>query len=307
MKPSLPAQLLVIERGWLSANNIVFLEGEGAAVVDTGYVTQAELTLQMLREALDGRRLTRIINTHSHSDHIGGNACLQRAYGASITVPAGIAAAIETWDEDFLLLKPAGQLGERFRHDAVLAAGQEFEMGGLVWRALPAPGHDMEALVFYCQEKRLLISGDALWRDGFGIQFAELAGTAPGLAATKATLEMIGRLAVDVVIPGHGAAFSEFDDAMGRALARVAAFEEDPLRMARNAMKALFIYKLLEVGRVPADGLAGFLDAIPYFHNVFPRLEHASVAALADWLLADLLRGGAVVLRAGEILPTQAA
>ena len=305
--PGLPPQVRVVERGWLSANSVVFLEGKNAAVVDTGYVTQAAQTLQLLRQALDGRRLTRIINTHSHSDHIGGNASLQRAYGCRIIVPAGIAAAIEAWDEDFLLLRPVAQLGERFRHDEVLQAGAEFEAGGLVWRALPAPGHDMEALVFHCEHKRQLISGDALWRDGFGIQFAELAGTAPGLAATKATLEMIGRLAVDAVIPGHGAVFAEFDDAMARALARVAAFEQDPLRMARNAMKALFIYKLLELGCVPADGMAALLDAIPYFHDVFPRLEHASVGAMADWLREELLRAGVIALQDGDLMPTQQA
>ncbi len=297
----------MIERGWLSANNIVCLEGEGATLVDTGYVSQAGQTLDLVREALAGRVLTRIVNTHSHSDHIGGNAVLQRAYGASITVPAGMAQAVTDWDEDFLLLRPAGQSGERFHYDAVLRAGDEFEMGGLVWSALAAPGHDMEALVYYCPAKRLLISGDALWRDGFGIQFAELAGTAPGLAATKATLEALGRLPVDLVIPGHGGPFVEFDDAMGRALQRVAAYAQDPLRMARNAMKGLFIFKLLEVGRLRADTLAEYLCAIPYFREVFPRLEHASPEALAAWLLEELSRAGAIVLKDGEILPTQAA
>ena len=307
MTPTLPPTLRVIERGWLSANNIVFLEGENAAVVDTGYVSQAAQTLQLVREATDGRRLTRIVNTHSHSDHVGGNATLARAYGCSITIPAGIAAAVDSWDEELLLLTPAAQRSERFRHDAVLRAGDEFELGGLVWSALAAPGHDMEALVFYCDAKRLLISGDALWRDGFGIQFAELSGTAPGLAATRATLEAIGRLAVDLVIPGHGAPFAEFDDAMERAMKRVAAFTEDPLRMARNAMKALFIFKLLEVGRLRRDSLAEYLSAIRYFRDVFPRLEQATPEALAAWLVEDLLRAGVIMLRDGDILPTQIA
>ncbi len=307
MKPRLPQALRVIERGWLSANNVVFLEGASASLVDSGYVSQAQQTLRLVREALDGRTLSRIVNTHSHSDHVGGNATLARAYGCTITIPAGIAAAVAAWDEDFLLLAPAGQSGERFQHQAVLHPGDDFELGGMVWRALAAPGHDMEALVFHCAEQRLLISGDALWRDGFGIQFAEIAGTAPGLAATKATLEAIGRLAVDAVIPGHGEPFVEFDEAMERALARVAAFAEDPSRMVRNAMKVLFIFKLLEVGRLPAAGLGDYLAAIPYFSEVFPRLEHATPAALAEWLLEDLGRAGVIRVRDGEILPTQTA
>lgn len=305
MKLPLPPQMRVLERGWLSSNNIVLLEGERATLVDSGYVSHAPQTLALVREALDGRKLERIINTHSHSDHIGGNATLAREFGCGITVPAGIAAAILSWDEDFLLLKPSGQSGDRFLHDATLQAGEEFELSGLVWRALPAPGHDMEALVFYCEAKRLLISGDALWRDGFGIQFAEILGKAAGLAATKATLEAIGRLAVNVVIPGHGAPFAEFDDAMDRAMKRVAAFEEDPSRMARNALKACFTFNLLELRRLRRDGLADYLSGIAFFHDVNVRLLHQSPEALADWLLDDLIRARVVALQGDDIVPTQ--
>ncbi|OIQ92588.1 putative metallo-hydrolase [mine drainage metagenome] len=306
MKPRLPQQVRVLERGWLSSNNILLLEGERATLVDSGYISHAQQTLALVREALDGRRLARIINSHSHSDHIGGNATLQRELGCAITVPEGIAAAIAAWDEDFLLLKPSGQRGDRFRHDAVIKAGEEFELAGLVWRALAAPGHDMAALVFHCQSARLLISGDALWRDGFGIQFAEISGQAAGLAATRATLEAIGRLAVDVVIPGHGAPFAEFDDAMARALQRVAAFEQNPARMVRSAIKALFAFNLLELRRLRRDRLAGYLESIPFFHDAHARL-HQPTAGLAEWLLEELLRAGVVELQGEDIVPTQTA
>ncbi|MEK7738113.1 MAG: MBL fold metallo-hydrolase [Pseudomonadota bacterium] len=307
MKLALPAQVRVIERGWLSSNNILFHEGERATLVDSGYVSHARQTVELVRQALDGRQLQRIVNTHSHSDHIGGNAALQREFACSITVPAGIAEAILAWDEEALLLSPSGQRGDPFRHDATLLPGDEFELGGLVWRALHAPGHDMDALVFYCESRRLLISGDALWRDGFGIQFAEIMGKAAGLAATKATLEAIGRLAVDFVIPGHGAPFAEFDDAMARAFKRVAAFEEDPLRMARNALKACFTFNLLELRRLRRDRLAEYLCGIAFFNDLNRRILRQSPEVLAEWLLTELMRARVVELRDGDIVPTQAA
>jgi len=119
MSPALPASLLVLERGWLSANNILFLEGDEATLVDSGYISQAEQTVAQVRQALAGRRLTRLFNTHSHSDHIGGNAALQAAFGCSITVPAGLHASIAEWDEKALLLSPVGQQGARFQHDSL--------------------------------------------------------------------------------------------------------------------------------------------------------------------------------------------
>ena len=47
-------------------------------------------------------------------------------------------------------------------------------------------------------------------------QFGEVMGRKDALPATRSTLEMIGRLGVDIVIPGHGAAFDDFDAAMAR-------------------------------------------------------------------------------------------
>jgi glyoxylase-like metal-dependent hydrolase (beta-lactamase superfamily II) len=299
-------QIRVLERGWLSSNNILFHEGEAATLVDSGYVTHAAQTVSLVRQALEGRCLTRLINTHSHSDHIGGNATLQREFGCAIVIPSGIESAVASWDEQALLLKPSGQRGDPFRHDAVLAPDEEFVMGGLIWRALPAPGHDMTALVFHCPDARLLISGDALWRDGFGIVFAEVMGLGEGLRAARATLEMIGRLEVDIVIPGHGAPFVEFDDALARAFRRVVAFEEDPGRMARNAIKACFTFNLLELQSLPRLALPGYLESIPFFYDVATRILAMDIGAAADWLIGELTRAGAIEVHDDVIVPTMA-
>jgi len=49
--PLLPSTMRVFERGWLSANNILFIDdaaGE-SALVDTGYVTHAAQTRRSWR------------------------------------------------------------------------------------------------------------------------------------------------------------------------------------------------------------------------------------------------------------------
>ena len=307
MKPRLPDSLRVLERGWLSSNNVVAFEGETATLVDSGYVGHAAQTEALVRAALGGRRLTRLINTHAHSDHIGGNAALQRAFGCAIVIPSGIESHIAEWDEEALLLTPARQRADRFRHDAVIRPGDEFTLGGLTWRAHHAPGHDMEALVFHCEERRLLISGDALWQDGFGIIFADVLGSGGGLAATRTTLEMLGRLAVDTVIPGHGAVFDDVDAALARAWKRLAAFEEDPARMARNAIKACFIFNLLDLQRLPVAELEAYVAGVPFFAKVGARTLGMNPDALSRWLYDELLRAQAIVVEAGFIVPTMAA
>jgi len=306
----LPDSIQVIERGWLSSNNILFFEGGSSTLVDAGYVGHAAQTVELVKSALAVRRgavtLGRLINTHSHSDHIGGNAALQAALGCKIVIPAGIERMVAEWDTDAMMLDPAKQRGERFAHDGVIEANSEFEMGGMVWQALPAPGHDMEALVYYCAEKRILISGDALWQDGFGIIFGEVMGRKDALPATRTTLEMIGRLAVDSVIPGHGAAFDDFDAAMARALRRLESFEADSSRVGRNAVRACFTFNLLDLQRLREDELAAYLKSVPFFDSVNRSILKLSDEDFASWLLGELLRSRSVEVRDGWILPTMA-
>lgn len=292
-KVSLPTGVHVLERGWLSANNVVLFDGErNATLIDSGYVSHAPHTVALVRAALGGRRLQRLINTHSHSDHIGGNAALQREFGCTITVPAGIADAVAGWDEAALLLSTAEQRGERFSADDLVRAGDTLEMGELEWQALPAPGHDMDALVFYSADRRVLISGDALWRDGFGILFADVLGSGDGIGAARRTLEAIACLPIDVVIPGHGAPFVEVDDALERAFARLRAFEEDGARMARNAIRACMTFSLLDTRSIALDAVAEQLARVPLYREANERFLGMTPSALADWLVAELVRAG---------------
>ena len=139
-KNVLPETIKVLERGWLSSNNVVLFDRPGVAMVDSGYVSHAEQTLALLEHALAGGRLSRLLNTHCHSDHMGGNAALQARYACRTSIPAGEAALIDAWDEDALVLAFADQRCDRFGYDDTFAPGDTLSLGGLAWQVIAARG-----------------------------------------------------------------------------------------------------------------------------------------------------------------------
>jgi glyoxylase-like metal-dependent hydrolase (beta-lactamase superfamily II) len=300
----LPAQIQVLERGWLSSNNILFHDAGGAALVDSGYQTHIAQTVQLVQHALRGNRLARIVNTHCHSDHMGGNAALARAHGCRISIPAGEAPAIAAWDDATLMLSYTGQSAERFGYDDTITAGDSLELGGLEWEALAAPGHDMHALMFYSGAARILISGDALWENGFGLIFPELFGHAGGYAATRATLEAISRLDIATVIPGHGAPFGSVERSLEAAFQRLDAYERDPAKLARHALKVIMSFSLMISGRIAETELAGFIAVVPFYRDVNRRFLGLPDAELRAYLVKDLERAGALERKDGWLLST---
>jgi glyoxylase-like metal-dependent hydrolase (beta-lactamase superfamily II) len=282
----LPADVVVFERGWLSSNNVLFVGAEETAVVDTGYVTHAGQTLALIESVLGNRLLNRILNTHLHSDHCGGNAALQVRYpGVRTEIPPGEAALVERWDEEALSFVATGQACPRFALTGLLAPGTECLLGKRQWQVHAAPGHDPHSVILFEPVSRTLISADALWENGFGVAFPELAGE-PSFADMAATLDLIESLAPLQVIPGHGAVFGEVEKSLAIARRRLDGLRRNPEKHARHAIKVLMKFKLLEMQSVSVGEWNGWLKNTPYLASIRARF-FADVEL--DRLTADIL------------------
>ncbi|MBT9476945.1 MBL fold metallo-hydrolase [Polaromonas sp.] len=302
-KPDLLPGIQVLERGWLSANNILFTDGPETVMIDSGYCTHAPQTLSLVETTLGGRPLDLLLNTHLHSDHCGGNAALQARYPDVRTwIPPGQASQVTQWDPAALTYVPTGQLCPQFKFSGTLQAGSTLRFGAHDWQVHAAAGHDPHSFVFFEPENGILISADALWENGFGVVFPELEGT-DAFAEVAATLDMIDSLKPKTVIPGHGPIFAYSPEILGRARQRLDYFAKNPRKHAHHAVKVLLKFKLLETQRQSMEDLIDWADATPYFLQIrkifFPEL---SIRSWIETLCAELVAAGVARTEASYIL-----
>ena len=308
MTITLPPDMQVFERGWLSSNCVLFEDDSGATLVDTGFTSHAEQTLALVLHALERHRtpkLRRLLNTHLHSDHCGGNALIAKRTRSGVVVPEGNSYAVRHWDHRLLTFESTGQPCARFDFTDTLSAGDVLTMGGMEWEALAAPGHDVDSLMFHCEAEGILISGDALWEDGSGAIFpsANPKTLDEDFAAAFETLGLVDTLDVRVVIPGHGPPFTDVGGAVARARSRMKYLSGDRAKNGRHVVKVLLKYRLLDARRMPIEdvvamfrdvpviGLANRDIGLPYralAHRTVEDLVRASVARFEDDVLVDV-------------------
>lgn len=298
----LPQGVIVLQRDWLSSNSVVLRGATEAAVVDSGYWTHSEQTVELVSHAAGSLPVRTLVNTHLHSDHCGGNAALQARWPALQTlIPPGLASAVRKWDAVALSYAPTGQYCPPFGFDQTLRPGTSLELGGLAWEVHAARGHDPHSVILFEPSSRTLISADALWEYGFGVVFPELEGE-DAFQDVAATLNLIVRLDPAVVIPGHGAVFTDVAAALARARGRLAAYEAEPARHATHAAKVLLKFKLLELQEVAQEEFLAWADSTPYFRVVQQRwFPEQAPSEWLGFLLADLIRSGAARADAGML------
>lgn len=287
----LTGRVRFIERDWLSSNMVLIAEPDGGAtLVDTGYVKHAALARHLVDLGLrksGATRLSRILNTHLHSDHCGGNATLARRHRCDVLVPEASFEDVRRWDTEALSYEGTAQRCEQFEATGSLRPGQTIEMGGDTWEVFAAPGHDPKSLVFYCAAQRLLISADVLWQNGFGVIFPELAGES-GFAEQAAMLDLIAELDIETVLPGHGPAFGNVAAVIEAARKRLASLRADPARNARYALKVMIKYLMLDLEQVDEIALRQRVSRASVLRRAAAQIG-LSIDQAFDWAVTELL------------------
>lgn len=114
-----------------------------------------------------GLRVTNIINTHLHIDHVAGIPYLRKKYGAPVLAHEG--------DKDLGkgMSQQARMFGLNFDPGEIevtqyLKAGDKIKVGSGELDVIEVPGHSKGSIALYDKEGGYLISGDALFKGSIG-------------------------------------------------------------------------------------------------------------------------------------------
>jgi glyoxylase-like metal-dependent hydrolase (beta-lactamase superfamily II) len=125
-------------------------------LIDTGCAH----TARQLLPALVGRRVEQVVNTHSHEDHIGGNAAVQEAFGCPIYAHPQALPVLH--DPRLQPLQPYRRLfWGHPRPCRAQSLGQRVETERYSFDVIHTPGHSPDHVCLFEPRQGWLFSGDA--------------------------------------------------------------------------------------------------------------------------------------------------
>ncbi len=133
------------------SDNYIWLVHDPASA-ETVVVDPGEAAPPLAAAADRGWTITQIWNTHWHPDHVGGNAAIRAATGATITGPAAEADKIGTLD-------------------VAVAQGDHVRIGAIVGDILAVGAHTAGHIAIHLPGEQILFTGDTLFAMGCGRLF----------------------------------------------------------------------------------------------------------------------------------------
>ena len=188
----------------------------GGTLIDSGC---AHAAAELVRE-LGGRKVSLVLHTHRHEDHIGGTGAVRRAHPA-----VQIAAHPETVT---VLADPRLQRLHPYRRvmwgwpepvpARALAPGEVVAAPPFRFAVVPTPGHSSDHLCFFEPERGWLFSGDLY----VGGRDRALSADAD-VGAIVASLRRVAELPIARLFPGSARVP---DDAAAALAGKIAHYEE---------------------------------------------------------------------------------
>lgn len=145
---------------------VYLLCGAQTTLIDSGVAGSETQILSYLERLGRGKRIDRLILTHSHPDHIGAARAIHAITGCRVLAGAAERAWIEDTNRQARERPVPGfetLVGGPVRLDCIVADGEQLDLGGgLSLEVIATPGHSSASLSYLLAPERALFSGDAV-------------------------------------------------------------------------------------------------------------------------------------------------
>lgn len=181
-------------------SNAYVVEGEIACVIDAG-IGLARFTEHEREYDI---RITSLINTHCHFDHVGANQELMKRDNMHSYCHELDADALVKGDTQRQLAHLFGKPPVRHEVTRQLTQGNRVDLGGTALEVLHTPGHTPGGICLFEEDSGTLFTGDTVFAEGVGrTDFA--GGSFEDLKASiEKLVEFTNEHDVKKVCPGHG-------------------------------------------------------------------------------------------------------
>jgi hydroxyacylglutathione hydrolase len=291
-----------IERGYFNANHFAFRADE-PILVDTAHgddFAETERIINRLGAPLF--KVKTIINTHTHTDHVGGNRRIQEKSGCGIQLHRIGKHFIDTKDDWATWYKYYDQPTDFFTCGEGLDEGDSIEIGPYVFEVIHTPGHSADLMVLYNKKEKVLISSDALWENGIPAMTIRVEGSGAVFSALE-SLEKLEPLDVKTVYPGHGKPFGDFRSAIARGREILRKYLSNREEIGADLLKKIIIYILMAKNGYREDAFFSYLRGTHWFRETIDLYFNGEYESKYRELMTHFFRKG-IVRRVNGILRT---
>lgn len=172
-----------------------------AAVIDAGMLFDDEW--QEFDAYIADKRLkvTHLLNTHLHIDHLFGVAEAVRRYGVGLSASSADSFLSDRVEQQAAMFGIRRKM-EQIKIEHPLADGDEIRLGNSTLKVIATPGHSLGGICFYSADDGLLFSGDSLFQTGIGR--TDLPGGDYATLIHSITDRLLTLPDDTKVLPGHG-------------------------------------------------------------------------------------------------------
>ncbi|MFE7062910.1 MBL fold metallo-hydrolase [Sutcliffiella sp. NPDC057660] len=296
------SKFIFLERKFPSAN-IIVIKDELPTLIDTGFGSDVIETEQLVKEAgVAPEEIQLIVNTHYHSDHVGGNFYFQNTYGIPIAAHKWEGAVINACDPEACSAEWLDQSVEPYRVDSMLSDNDEIHTGTRTLNVLHTPGHTLGHISLYEPEEEILVCGDLFHQHDVGWlnTFRE------GVSSIQRSLESLDRLSglrIRKVYSGHGSQMENPMEAIDAARGRLEKWINAPEKVSWHACKRILSFALIIKNGLAREEINPYLLSCGWFQDYARHAFKLQPEEFIPILLHEMIRSKAASWHEDRLVP----